>query len=281
MIPRSNILEWRDNAPWLFDEMIEQDLILSRIIIEIFSDPILASGFAFRGGTALQKIYFKEQIRYSEDIDLVQVNPGPIGSLVNRMREKIDPWLGLPKSAQNSGRFCLYYKFKSETEPAVDMRIKIEINTREHFTTLGYVKKHFSVQNNWFNGETYINTYTLEELLSTKLRALYQRKKGRDLLDIGYCLEYLKPSIRNILESFQGYAEQVGANPTRAQFEKNIYEKLRDPKFLLDIQPLLPANSPYATKMRQFANLVHSELVSVISGQSWRLLPENFFEEVV
>ena len=74
MIPKSCIREWRDYAPWLFDEQIEQDLILSRIIVEIFNVPELASSFAFRGGTALQKIYLDENFRYSEDIDLVQVN---------------------------------------------------------------------------------------------------------------------------------------------------------------------------------------------------------------
>jgi len=46
MIPRANIIAWREYAPWLYDEQIEQDLILSRIIVEIFNIPELAAGFA-------------------------------------------------------------------------------------------------------------------------------------------------------------------------------------------------------------------------------------------
>ena len=85
MIPKANIREWREYAPWLFDEQVEQDLIISRIIIEIFNVPELASGFAFRGGTALQKIYLNEKFRYSEDIDLVQFQK----NLEQRRKSKI------------------------------------------------------------------------------------------------------------------------------------------------------------------------------------------------
>lgn len=54
MIPTANILDWRSKAPWINDGQVEQDLILSRVIVEIFSDPLLSSMLAFRGGTALQ-----------------------------------------------------------------------------------------------------------------------------------------------------------------------------------------------------------------------------------
>lgn len=200
MIPKANVREWRDYSPWLFDEQVEQDLILSRIIVEIFNVPELASGFAFRGGTALQKIYFDKKFRYSEDLDLVQIRAEPIGDLVNKMREKLDPWLGEPSWRQNDGRFTLYYKFLSETEPPIPMKIKIEINTREHFSVMGIVKKTLSVKNTWFSGDTQVSTYELEELLGTKLRALYQRKKGRDVLDLGACLSSYVLNTEKILE---------------------------------------------------------------------------------
>ena len=47
-------------------------------MIALFSDPFLKEYVAFRGGTALHKIYLKPQARYSEDIDLVQIKEGPI-----------------------------------------------------------------------------------------------------------------------------------------------------------------------------------------------------------
>lgn len=79
MIPRAHITAWRGTARWATDAQIEQDLVISRALVELYRDDLLARELAFRGGTALQKLHFDPPVRYSEDIDLVQVNPGPIG----------------------------------------------------------------------------------------------------------------------------------------------------------------------------------------------------------
>ena len=78
MINRTAIQQWSEHAPWIDNAQIEQDLIICRALIAIFSDEFLASQLAFRGGTALHKLYLSPQPRYSEDIDLVQIIPGPI-----------------------------------------------------------------------------------------------------------------------------------------------------------------------------------------------------------
>lgn len=38
MISRAYITEWRDKMPWKLDSQVEQDLILSRLLVELFSD---------------------------------------------------------------------------------------------------------------------------------------------------------------------------------------------------------------------------------------------------
>ena len=76
MIPRPYIANWKDQAPWRLDAQVEQDLIISRALVEIFSDGFLRENLAFRGGTALHKLYLKPAPRYSEDIDLVQIKEG-------------------------------------------------------------------------------------------------------------------------------------------------------------------------------------------------------------
>lgn len=62
MIPHANILAWSENAPWITDAQIEQDLVLSRILIEIFSDPFVRKELSFRGGTALHKLFFERPL---------------------------------------------------------------------------------------------------------------------------------------------------------------------------------------------------------------------------
>ena len=77
MIPRAHVLEWRQMHPWQGDDQVEQDLLLTRALIEIFSDDDLREMLAFRGGTALHKLYLQPPRRYSEDIDLVQMHAAP------------------------------------------------------------------------------------------------------------------------------------------------------------------------------------------------------------
>lgn len=71
MIDRASIMAWNEFVPWTDFAMVEQDLIISRALVDIFSDDFLREQLAFRGGTALHKLYLSPQIRYSEDIDLV------------------------------------------------------------------------------------------------------------------------------------------------------------------------------------------------------------------
>jgi hypothetical protein len=92
MIPRDYITEWRAHAPWVQDIQVEQDLVICRALIDIFSDPILKDALAFRGGTALYKLHFKPAARYSEDIDLVQVKAGAAGPMMPCAPFSIPGW---------------------------------------------------------------------------------------------------------------------------------------------------------------------------------------------
>ena len=99
MIPRDYITEWRERAPWSENFQVEQDLIISRALVEIFSDPVLAGALALRGGTALYKLYITPPARYSEDIDLVQVRPGPAGPVMDALRPPPAGSVGRPPYA--------------------------------------------------------------------------------------------------------------------------------------------------------------------------------------
>jgi signal transduction histidine kinase len=70
------------------------------------------------------------------------------------------------------------YRFRSEDPTPVPLRLKVEVNTWEHFSARGFQKVPFAVTSRWFDGACQITTYDLDELMGTKLRALYQRRKG-------------------------------------------------------------------------------------------------------
>lgn len=184
MIPQAYIAHWRASAPWQDDAQLEQDLVLSRALVELFASKDLEGNLALRGGTALSKLFLPTAVRYSEDIDLVQIAAAPIGPILDAIRTVLDPWLGDPKRSASQGNMTLTYRFESEVPPVRPLRLKVETNTREHFTVLGHQKKTFSVQSPWFTGSAEVMTYAIGEILGTKLRALYQRRKGRDLFDL-------------------------------------------------------------------------------------------------
>ena len=117
MIPRDYITEWRAAAPWVQDFQVEQDLVISRALVEIFSHSRLRVDLAFRGATALYKLYLTPAARYSEDIDLVQTRAAPAGPMMGALRAVLDPWLGQPQWQQTAGRVTFTYRFLSENTP--------------------------------------------------------------------------------------------------------------------------------------------------------------------
>ena len=246
MIPRRYITEWKANAPWPTDAQVEQDLVIERALIELFSNPFLKEHVAFRGGTALHKIYLKPQARYSEDIDLVQIKEGPIKPILQAIGKQLD-FLGTKRSIkQNINMNTVTYRFESEIPPVVNMRLKIEINTREHFTVMGYTELAHSMENGWFSGSCNMNSFSIEELLATKLRALYQRRKGRDLFDLFQALTQLDVDSQKLVETYREYMNfSIGQSPTQTQFLLNMDEKMENPEFEGDIYALLRPDIEY------------------------------------
>jgi predicted nucleotidyltransferase component of viral defense system len=213
----------------------------------------------YYGGTALYKLHLKPAARYSEDIDLVQVKAEAAGPIMDALRDVLNPWLGEPRSKQSRDGVTFTYRFNSEENPAIPLKLKVEINTREHFSVNGFKKMPYNVQSRWFNGSCDINTYDLNELLGTKLRALYQRRKGSDLFDLALALENELSEPVNIVEVFNEYMKHGGFNVSRTQFENNLIEKLQHPNFVTDIGPLLSPN--YEWNLDAMAALVSDQLI--------------------
>jgi len=263
MIPQRYIEQWRAVAPWTLDAQVEQDLVIARAIVEMYSDDLLKKSLAFRGGTALHKLYLKPQVRYSEDIDLVQINSEPINPILKRIRERLY-FLGTKRIVkQHIHNNTVIYRFDSEMQPITNMRLKIEINTREHLNILGLKEIPYEVKNDWFSGQCQITGYEIEELLGTKLKALYQRKKGRDLFDLYWALTQLDIDTEKVIHCYKAYMKNaVDKPPTQKQFLANMNEKIPDKDFNDDIRLVLKQGVEYDNLMAW--ELVRKELVDKI-----------------
>lgn len=267
MIPMQYITEWRNQVLWQDDAMVEQDLVIGRALIEIFNNDQLKQTLAFRGGTALHKLFFNPAGRYSEDLDFVQVKPAPIGETFDTLRKILDPWLGTPKRKLKEGRANLYYRYQQEGKPGVTQRLKIEINTREHFSVMPYEGIPFNIDSQWYQGAAEINSFHFNELIGTKFRALYQRKKGRDLFDLWLAVQHPQFIASEILHCFHQYIAFESKSISRAAFERNLLLKLKDPVFSTDITPLLRVDS--AWNAQNAYDAVHDALIATLPGEPW------------
>ena len=239
MIPQIFVEHWRKAVCWKTLTQIEQDLIISRSLIDLYSDPHIKNAVVFRGGTALNKLFIKPPARYSEDIDFVQKDAAPIGKTIDVIRAVLKPWLGDPKWKITQRSAKLIYKYEAINN--LPAKLKIELNTTEHFQVLPLRLALLSVDSQWFTGSTNIITYEIDELMATKLRALYQRRKGRDLFDLWYVVTNKLVSLDKVFEIFSQYCDHNGMQISGEMFVKNLKLKKDNRDFRSDMNILLPS----------------------------------------
>ncbi len=237
MIPAAFITEWRARVPWPESYQVEQDLILSRLMVEIAGNDLLGGELVMRGGTCLHKLHLPRPYRYSEDLDYVRRTTGPIGPYLDQLREVADD-VGLSVSQVQSARQMVHMILDAEaTDPHGQIRIKIETNIAEITPFKTPITIHHAVASRWWNGAAPVSTFVLEEMMSTKLRALYQRRKGRDLFDLWLVLTGDEATPAEIVGGLEHYMqENVFTYP---QLRLNLLGKLADADFRADLASLV------------------------------------------
>ncbi len=193
----------------------------------------------FRGGTALNKLHFPDPYRYSEDIDLVRTTKGPIKPILDHVRETLEPWLGVAAYQQSAVAPKLIFRAQAEDGGAAALRLKIEISTGETDTYDEPRSMTYGVDNPWFTGRAEISTYSREEMLATKLRALLRRQKARDLFDLAHAIAVFDGlDTRRVVDIFHRYLALQEFSISRAQAEQRMFAKLAKLGFVADLRPL-------------------------------------------
>lgn len=185
------------------------------------------------------------------------------------MQDILRPWL--VNANYKTSKVAPKLLYSVETEDGTPIRLKIEINTRERIAFDGGVAFAYQVENPWFSGACDIPTFSNDEMLATKLRALLQRDKGRDLFDLSNALTSLDPvDPANIVRLFERYVE--GAPISRANAEQRIFQKLASKDLLSDMKPLIRSDHIESFSEQALHDsfvLVFDKLISQISGDRW------------
>ena len=234
VIPVAFIDHWRTMVPWVDQDQVEQDLLLSRMILEIARDPLLSNELAFRGGTCLHKLWLRQPWRFSEDLDYVRASEGGVGDVLSALRD-IGDRLGFDRVTTSIGAHPKA-RFRTRSAAGTPLSIKVEINTFERAPSRAWVQREHRVNSPWFTETASVRTFELPELMATKIRALFQRRKGRDVFDLWLAVRHGGVDPEEIASCFEPYRPP---DWSVARALLNLERKAADPRFLGDIDLLV------------------------------------------
>ena len=258
MIPAAAITEWSRQVPWPSVDQVEQDLLLSRLIVEIANDDYLGNELIFRGGTCLHKLVAPTPLRYSEDLDYVRTTSGGIREFT-RAVTSIGDRLGMQVTTKIGKHPKIYLRAPFEAG-STSMKVKIEVNTFERSPARPLERTPYGITTSWFAGEAAVQTFAVEELVTTKIRALFQRSKGPDLFDLWMAVTHLDVRPDDLVAAFAPYRPD-GFTGRRA--EVNLRAKVAKASFVNDLRPLV-ATWPENYEIGPAAELVIDEVLSLI-----------------
>ena len=259
-LTRRDVIAHQAFVPWPLQRQVEQDLLLCLAMAALFNDELLRSQIAMRGGTLLHKVYLAPAARYSEDIDLVVYGDRPDAHIAKAIKRVLAGLFGKPtdsiwdtiqlaiRNVVKPARVLrLTYSVPSVSEPGTTLDIVVEANVTERkpHRTIVQIPFEFTYRDATIKSE--LNGYDLHEMLGTKMRALFQRKRGRDLFDLYWALTKATPAVDPmiVIDSFQHCLALEGSSAAHAEFISILDSHLADRGFCNDMLPLLRVGLDY------------------------------------
>ncbi len=237
MISLDALNAWRPHHPWADDEQIEQDLIMTRVAIEIASHPELRDRLVWRGGTCLHKLFLPAALRYSEDLDYVaydlSIEANDMRTIRTGLREVAER-IGLEVSKNpKTTRTRLTERFAYRSLGDTNRRIKVEINLDDVPPIEPLDRRQLVATTDWWRGGADVLTFQPVELIATKFRALAQRSKGRDLNDLDVAHHQLSLDDERLAHAAAHYLFHADVHPN--MFRARLAAHLADPDFTADV----------------------------------------------
>ena len=276
-LTRRDVIAHQASVPWPLQRQVEQDLLLCLAMAALFNDEFLRSQIAMRGGTLLHKVHLAPAARYSEDIDLVVYGDRPDAHIAKAIKRVLGGVFGKPTDSiwdtiqlairnvvKPSQVLRLTYTVPSVSEPGTTLDIVVEANATERKPHRAIVQIPFEFTYRDATIKSALNGYDLHEMLGTKMRALFQRKRGRDLFDLYWALTKATPEVDPVIviDSFRHYLEQEGSSAARAEFIVILDSHLADRGFCKDMLPLLRVGLDYDPQ--KAGELVKAKLLGLL-----------------
>lgn len=201
------------------DQQIEKDYILSWILQGIANHPKLSGIIVFKGGTVLKKVYF-EDYRFSEDLDFTMlqndITNEQIFEWFKEVFEYVKEEANIPleiidDNEHEDGGINFYISYVGPLGGVgANKKIKVDISKSEKLEFKPVKQKSFCSYSD--QEEHQLLSYTLEEILTEKMRSVMQRMQARDLYDIWYLLEIHGMDVEFLTNEFKAKCESKGIN---------------------------------------------------------------------
>lgn len=230
------------------DQQIEKDYVLSWILQGIAQHTELSKVIAFKGGTVLKKVYFKDY-RFSEDLDFTLLNDEITNEQIFQwfheifefIKEKANiPLEIIDNNEHEDGGINFYISYIGPFEGlGAHKRVKVDISRSEHLEfepiTQDVILCYTDLE------EHKLLCYPLEEMLVEKLRSIMQRMQARDFYDIWYLIEIHGMDVNFYLNEFKSKCESKGLKISdflekfeqrlpqyRGRWQKSMNEQIKD-----------------------------------------------------
>lgn len=272
MIPGREVRVWADEQGLPNLTLAEQDYRLVRILETIYADEFLTSRLGMKGGTAMNKLYLRETPRLSVDLDFNHLGPKQevlrerkeIRERLTKLLQVQDPSYRI-KSKRRYGQTTLTVKYRAVT--GADQRLKIEISHVERFPILGGLALKLEAPNTSFK----VTSYRLEELVATKLRALFERYKGRDIYDLYYAaqLKHDRTAVRKLF-LYYFYRSRKVFNPK--VYLKTLSEKYRAGHYVDDVSGFIRSGTNFVLGGAAGKILTHYSFLGELDERDQRFL---------
>lgn len=203
------------------DRVIEKDYVLTWLLLALADSP-LRDHLAFKGGTALRKIYFPDY-RYSEDLDFTvtgQIEPATIlrASLetLRRLEKAQGFQFEMPEGRieKRSGSLTAYVSFVGPLGARLGSRdVKVDFTLHE---TLVFATEERRVLSQYSDKvDRKIATYSLQEIVMEKLCAILSRTEPRDVYDLHFLVQRADIDLGAIPSAFVEKACSKGVDASR------------------------------------------------------------------
>lgn len=213
MISRQDIFdrasEWR-----LPPEVVEKDYVLGWLLASIASHLEASASWIFKGGTCLKKCFF-ETYRFSEDLDFTLLpearyaqaeilevlrDVARTSSELSGLEVPPDQIVVLPR-VDKLGRPTFEGRVGYRGPLAIPSypRVKFDLTQHESLLAPALSLAVLHPYPDHLPEQSLVTTYSLEELVAEKTRALYQRTRPRDLYDVIFVLDNAREAVNTEL----------------------------------------------------------------------------------